>query len=457
LKNFDFKKVLPKAVTVLLCAFFVGGVIWGIDSVLNMEGTLVAYEAARSLSARPQTQPEILAYLNRSIAKAIEEKPKMTSSTNCDLLGFSFRSAEKPLLSGAAEYAVKSLEQRVEDSARLIFADFGEGFTGKVAPLQLGARDLGSAECRCEYYVCGVCGGENDGRPAECPECGSKGTWQERYRDEYTITLCLADGSEAVARNFTLRTPREIATLIRGGAAGFFTCGEPELRCRDAEIIARVNRLTDQLISLSFQKKTDISLNLRFTGDFASIGVVPAAVSAEDTRTLDFTWPGLVLSEHELSIAPKKTAALHASLNCSDPSDAAVRWSVSDESIAVVDSEGYVKAGKKSGRATVTASFDFQGKTYTDSCEIFVKTSVEGLKLSRRRLTMRPGETAGLETRISPRKATVQTVKWYSSDSAVAQVDRNGKVTAAAPGTAEVYAVSDDGYFKATCVIEVKP
>jgi len=457
LKNFDFKKALPKAVILLLCVFFAGGLVWGIDSVLGMEGTLVPYQPAQSLSRRPGTAPEILSYLNNAIGKARDEKPKLSSSTKCDLLECSFQSSDEALLSGVSQYIAGSLEKRVEDTARPLSADFGEGFAGQVETLKLGARDLVSAKCRSEYYVCAVCGEESEIKQVECPGCGSKDAWQERYSDEYTITLRLVEGSAAVAGNFAPRTPREIASLIRGNAAGFFGCDEPEMRYRGAEITARVNRLTDRLLSLSYKKETEISLNLNFVGDFAFLGSVPASALAEDTRTLDFIWPGLVMTEHELSLAPKKTAALHVSLTCSDPVNSEVRWSVADESVAVVDSEGYVKAGKKTGRTTVTASFDFQGKTYTDSCSVFVKTSVEGLKVSKRRLTIHTGETAQLEAHISPRKATVRTVKWYTSDVAVAAVDANGRVTAVAPGTADVYAVADDGYFKSTCSIEVKP
>lgn len=104
-------------------------------------------------------------------------------------------------------------------------------------------------------------------------------------------------------------------------------------------------RLTNQILSLSFKKETVVSLNLDFTG------ILPprhrtAEIEAEDSYTFDFTWPGLSLSARELSLAPKKTEALVAALTCSDPVNTTVRWSIADESIAVVDSEGYVKAGK---------------------------------------------------------------------------------------------------------------
>ncbi len=457
MKNFDFKKALPRAVTILLCIFFVAGVFWGIDSVLNMEGTLPPpYEAPKSLSPRPQTPQEILTYLNTSITKALNEKPRFSSSTNCKLNGYSFQTTDEALLTEVAQHVGGSVEKSVEDSFLSVSADFGEDFTGKVNPLRLAADSLVSAECLCEYYVCPVCGKEDGVQPEECPECGNKDAWEERCRDEYTITLLIEDGSSAVAGDFTLRSPQEVATIIRDGAAGFFSCDEPKLQYRNAQITARVNRLTNQILSLSFKKETVVSLNLDFTGDFASLGIVPAEIEAEDSYTFDFTWPGLSLSARELSLAPKKTEALVAALTCSDPVNTTVRWSIADESIAVVDSEGYVKAGKNTGQTTVTASFDFQGKTYSDTCTLFVKESVEGLDLSKRRLTLSAGETAELKTKFSPKKATIQTVKWYTSDETVATVDPNGLVTAAAPGSAEVYAVTDDGYFKATCRIEVK-
>ncbi|MBQ6066796.1 MAG: Ig-like domain-containing protein, partial [Clostridia bacterium] len=61
-----------------------------------------------------------------------------------------------------------------------------------------------------------------------------------------------------------------------------------------------------------------------------------------------------------------------------------------------------------------------------------------------------------LKATVSPRKASVQTVTWYSEDESIARVDENGVVTAVAPGKTVIYALSDDGYFRASCKTEVR-
>ncbi|MBR6634028.1 MAG: Ig-like domain-containing protein, partial [Clostridia bacterium] len=142
-------------------------------------------------------------------------------------------------------------------------------------------------------------------------------------------------------------------------------------------------------------------------------------------------------------------------LTCDDPLLYDVTWTSSDESIATVDADGYVESNKVDGKVIITASFEFQGKTYTDECEVFVKTSVESIDITKRDLTLKKGETFAQKVSYSPKESTVQTAKWYTTDETVATVDENGVITAIGVGEAEVYAVSDDGYFKATCKVEV--
>ena len=44
-----------------------------------------------------------------------------------------------------------------------------------------------------------------------------------------------------------------------------------------------------------------------------------------------------------------------------------------------------------------------------------------------------------------PENATIQTVKWYSSDETTAIVDENGFVTPKKTGNVEITVISDDG------------
>ena len=86
---------------------------------------------------------------------------------------------------------------------------------------------------------------------------------------------------------------------------------------------------------------------------------------------------------------------------------------------------------------------------------MIVKISAEEIDISHRKLKLSVGETYTLEAKVSPRNATIKTVKWYSKNEEIAVVDPNGTITAKRSGTVDIYAVSDDGYFKATCHVEV--
>ncbi|MCQ2491266.1 MAG: Ig-like domain-containing protein [Ruminococcus sp.] len=114
-------------------------------------------------------------------------------------------------------------------------------------------------------------------------------------------------------------------------------------------------------------------------------------------------------------------------------------WSSSDESIAVVDDQGWV-IGKKEGVCTITV------KSAADpEISASVKLNVTNLKkvteirLSRSELTMEVG-TSELSARVTmlPASATDLEEIWSCSDEHVIRVDNEGWITAIHPGNATV-------------------
>lgn len=81
--------------------------------------------------------------------------------------------------------------------------------------------------------------------------------------------------------------------------------------------------------------------------------------------------------------------------------------------------------------------------------------AVTGVQLNKRTLTLAPTETETLVATISPEDAANKSLRWSSSDSDVATVDANGKVTAAAEGTAVITVSTVDGGFTAQCTVTV--
>ena len=106
---------------------------------------------------------------------------------------------------------------------------------------------------------------------------------------------------------------------------------------------------------------------------------------------------------------------------------------------------------------------DFSNKSYGGNFIIKAFTDnetttvdVEKVSLNKSATTLTEGESETLTATITPSNATGdKTVKWSSSNEAVAAVDSNGKVTAKKAGTAVITATSSNGK-TAGCTVTVK-
>jgi len=109
-----------------------------------------------------------------------------------------------------------------------------------------------------------------------------------------------------------------------------------------------------------------------------------------------------------------------------------VKWKSSDAKVATVDSNGKIKAvGIGSATITVTTA---GGRTAT--CVVTVKAAPASVKLSKSTLTLAKGKTETLTATLNPGGAASYAKSWTSSDTKVAKVDANGKITAIGKGTA---------------------
>lgn len=81
--------------------------------------------------------------------------------------------------------------------------------------------------------------------------------------------------------------------------------------------------------------------------------------------------------------------------------------------------------------------------------------AVTGVSLDKEILTMDIGDSETIKATVAPSTATDKGVSYGSSNRDIATVDSNGKVTAVAPGTANIEATSNDGGKKATCKVTV--
>ena len=165
---------------------------------------------------------------------------------------------------------------------------------------------------------------------------------------------------------------------------------------------------------------------------------------------------GISLNKSTTSLTEGESETLTATITPSNATgDKTVKWSSSNEAVAAVDSNGKVTA-KKAGTAVITATSS-NGKTA--GCTVTVKQKeivITGISLNKSTTSLTEGESETLTATIAPSNATGdKTVKWSSSNEAVAAVDSNGKVTAKKAGTAVITATSSNGK-SASCTVTVK-
>ena len=123
--------------------------------------------------------------------------------------------------------------------------------------------------------------------------------------------------------------------------------------------------------------------------------------------------------------------------------DKTVVWSSSDDSVASV--ENGVVTANKSGTATITVTAtngtEDTSDDKTDTITIPVTNPATGISLNKSTLTLTVGNDETLTANVTPTDAD-GSVTWSSSDTNVATVDSNGKVTATAGNKSETCTVT---------------
>ena len=161
----------------------------------------------------------------------------------------------------------------------------------------------------------------------------------------------------------------------------------------------------------------------------------------------------VTVDPHALTLVEGETGALSVYVKPDNADDKNVAWSSSNPNVATVDANGVVTA-VAAGQASITAT----AGNHSQSCIVTVKKgviNVEAVQISSPSLSVMVGETVPLTATVYPDNATDKSVKWTSSNTQVAEVDQDGRVTGKAIGTAIVIVTTNDGYFVARCEVTV--
>jgi uncharacterized protein YjdB len=201
----------------------------------------------------------------------------------------------------------------------------------------------------------------------------------------------------------------------------------------------------------------------------AAVGTATVIVTTEDggytaacavtvqEEAVTITVDGVSRSPKTLTLAVDGSGALTAVVTPPEAANKAVTWASSDDAVATVTNG--VVTGVAAGTATIPVTTAAGGKT--DTCAVTVQAdappiAVTGVSLSAATLTLGVNQEQTLTATVSPTEAANKAVTWTSSDTAIATVDANGKVSGVTAGTATITVTTTDGSKTAACAVTVQ-
>ncbi len=157
-------------------------------------------------------------------------------------------------------------------------------------------------------------------------------------------------------------------------------------------------------------------------------------------------------NESEIEMQLGESLKLEFTILPDNTTDKSVVWKSEDESIASIDQQGNIKAISV-GETTVKVS---TSNALESICKVIVKPiKATGIKLNKSSITLEITDIEKLVVEFIPSNTTNKNLKWNSSDTSIATVNEDGEVIAVDEGTCEITAISEDGNFKAICVVSV--
>jgi len=166
--------------------------------------------------------------------------------------------------------------------------------------------------------------------------------------------------------------------------------------------------------------------------------------------TVDVT--GITLTPTTANLSIGGSQRLTTTVTPLNATNRTILWTSSNTAVATIDTNGKVVAVGL-GIATITATTADSG--FKATCTVTVTQPVTGVTVSIAKKDLCVGDVTQLTATIAPSNASNKAVTWASSNTAIATVDTDGKVTCKASGTVTFTAQTSDGGKTATVTANV--
>ncbi|MBQ6932473.1 MAG: Ig-like domain-containing protein [Clostridia bacterium] len=194
--------------------------------------------------------------------------------------------------------------------------------------------------------------------------------------DYYFITLYLSEDTvsdSTVATLFSLDEKQTVAEKIKADLEPDCSVESNDIKVKELKIFAKVNRLTDEILYINFEKTYSIETFIAFENELQILGVKKIDFEYKAVKRFEYKYAGIGFAQASVTVAPGAEAALTVAAVIEDDSEYNVTFASSDEAVATVDEMGYVKGIKASDTpVTVTVTLEYLGEKFTDECTVIV-------------------------------------------------------------------------------------
>lgn len=178
------------------------------------------------------------------------------------------------------------------------------------------------------------------------------------------------------------------------------------------------------------------------------------------TVTGDVLVTSVEIDPEEITLVKDSFWALNVTVNPENATNPTLLWHSDDESIAIVTPNEGVVHTKNIGTVRICAEAqDGSGVSGTCMINVVPPVAVSGICLCQTRTSVAINDErrSVANVIICPENATNTAVTWSSSNTSIAAVDAEGRVTGLAEGEVTITAKTKDGGYTASCTITVKP
>ncbi len=142
-----------------------------------------------------------------------------------------------------------------------------------------------------------------------------------------------------------------------------------EIQPLEYVIKAKINRFTDEIMSIEIQRNFNINADLEFVNNMSVFGKRNVELKFTATEIYDYKYAGIAFVSNSFQAEAGDEISLTVNAVIEDESEYEVKFISSDESVATVDEMGYVQILKEEP-VVITVELRYLGEIFTDECYI---------------------------------------------------------------------------------------